>query len=316
MKLTDVLQKKFKAAMCLALAMMALLPAGALASTSGTVNTKALVLRKSASKDSKAVQTLKKGETVDIQSVSGDWYKVKAVGYSGYVMKTYIDASDKVIEEVKEKSKDDAVRPGDKGSEVKKLQTSLKKLGYYTGSIDGEFGKGTEKAVKAFQKKNKLTQDGVAGTKTLKALGSDDAVKQEPEYKTQRLDWFNGGANIIPKDATFTVKDVNTGKTFTVKRWAGVNHIDAEPATADDTKTMKAIYGGSWSWDRRAILVKYDGHVYAASTNGMPHGTTTIKGNDFDGHFCIHFYKSKTHGTKKVDADHQNRVEAAMNATW
>ena len=50
--------------------------------------------------------------------------------------------------------------------------------------------------------------------------------------------------------------------------------------------------------------------------NGMPHGTQTIKDNNFDGHFCIHFYGSKTHGTKKVDEMHQNCVAEAMKHTW
>ena len=50
--------------------------------------------------------------------------------------------------------------------------------------------------------------------------------------------------------------------------------------------------------------------------NGMPHGTSSISGNNFDGHFCIHFYKSKTHGTQNVDSAHQNCVARAMNATW
>ena len=107
--------------------------------------------------------------------------------------------------------------------------------------------------------------------------------------------------------------DCKTGKKFTAKRWSGANHLDAEPLTADDTKVMKAIYGGSWSWTRRAILVKYNGHVYAASMNGMPHEDNTITGNNFDGHFCIHFTGSKTHGTKKVRRRspvlRQNRAE-------
>ena len=45
-------------------------------------------------------------------------------------------------------------------------------------------------------------------------------------------------------------------------------------------------------------------------------GTQTIKDNNFDGHFCIHFYGSKTHGTKKVDEMHQNCVAEAMKHTW
>ena len=60
---------------------------------------------------------------------------------------------------------------GSKGEEVKKIQTKLKNWGYYSGSIDGVYGWQTEGAVKSFQKKNGLTVDGIAGTKTLNAMG-------------------------------------------------------------------------------------------------------------------------------------------------
>jgi hypothetical protein len=48
----------------------------------------------------------------------------------------------------------------------------------------------------------------------------------------------------------------------------------------------------------------------------MPHGDDTISGNNYEGHFCIHFYKSKTHETNKLDGTHQNAVERAMGASW
>lgn len=55
------------------------------------------------------------------------------------------------------------------GSDVLRLQQSLKKAGIEVG-LDGEFGPGTDKAVKAFQTKNSLTADGVVGTKTLQQI--------------------------------------------------------------------------------------------------------------------------------------------------
>ena len=207
--------------------------------------------------------------------------------------------------------------PGDKGDAVKKVQKRLIALGYLSsGSADGDYGNQTKKAVIAFQKKNGLSQTGTVNSATLKKLNSSDAKKANASTNgTERLDWFNGGKNVIPKGATFKVKDIKTGKVFTVKRWSGANHLDAEPASASDTKIMKSIYG-HWSWRRRPVLVKYNGHVYAASMNGMPHGTQTIKNNNFDGHFCIHFYGSKTHGSKKVDSMHQNCVAEAMKHSW
>ena len=62
-------------------------------------------------------------------------------------------------------------RYGSSGSEVREIQTKLKRWGYYNGSIDGKFGSQTLKAVKWFQSKNGLTADGIAGKKTVEAMG-------------------------------------------------------------------------------------------------------------------------------------------------
>ncbi len=60
---------------------------------------------------------------------------------------------------------------GSRGEEVRKIQTKLKNWGYYSGTVDGIYGWQTESAVKSFQKKNGLTADGIAGEKTLNAMG-------------------------------------------------------------------------------------------------------------------------------------------------
>jgi GH24 family phage-related lysozyme (muramidase) len=55
--------------------------------------------------------------------------------------------------------------PRMEGSDVLKLQESLKKVGIVVGA-DGEFGPGTDKAVKEFQQKKGLKPDGIVGLKT------------------------------------------------------------------------------------------------------------------------------------------------------
>jgi N-acetylmuramoyl-L-alanine amidase len=60
---------------------------------------------------------------------------------------------------------------GSQSEEVKQIQKKLKNWGYYEGQIDGIFGSETKKAVIAFQKKNGLTADGIAGKNTLAAMG-------------------------------------------------------------------------------------------------------------------------------------------------
>ena len=61
------------------------------------------------------------------------------------------------------------VKKGDSGDGVHAVQTSLVKHGA-TIKIDGEFGPATEEAVKEFQKKHSLKEDGIVGVHTLKAL--------------------------------------------------------------------------------------------------------------------------------------------------
>ena len=60
---------------------------------------------------------------------------------------------------------------GSRGNEVTQIQTKLKRWGYYKGSVDGIYGSKTVSAVKSFQRKNGLTADGIAGTRTLNAMG-------------------------------------------------------------------------------------------------------------------------------------------------
>lgn len=62
-----------------------------------------------------------------------------------------------------------ALSVGDSGQAVVKLQKALAMLGYDVGA-DGRFGTSTETAVKAFQKANDLTADGIAGSATMQKL--------------------------------------------------------------------------------------------------------------------------------------------------
>lgn len=327
--------KKLRSVLILTL-LLCLLPVCTALAKTGKITASSLNMRKSASTDSKVVGVLREGDKVTIKDSSGSWYKVTKGSKTGYVAKKYVkvtngsDSGSSSSGSSKKSSKssgssDGTCGPGDTGSAVKKVQQRLKKLGYYTGSTDGDYGGGTKTAVKNFQKRNGLTVNGTVNKKTLAKLNSSSAKKARASDaaggsgsgagSTETLNWFNGGSSKIPKGATFKVKDIKTGIVFTVKRWSGANHIDAEPLTSSDTGKMRKIFG-HWSWRRRAVLVKYNGHVYAASMNGMPHGTQTIKGNNFDGHFCIHFKGSKTHGSGKVDAMHQNCVAEALKHSW
>lgn len=63
------------------------------------------------------------------------------------------------------------LRQGSRGDTVRTVQNKLRRWGYYSGSVDGIYGPATERAVRAFQKKNGLTVDGIVGRATSQALG-------------------------------------------------------------------------------------------------------------------------------------------------
>lgn len=79
----------------------------------------------------------------------------------GYIY--YMKYSDRSVEALS--------KYGSSGEEVKQIQQKLKNWGYYSGSVDGKYGSQTQTAVKKFQKANGLKQDGIAGEKTLSAMG-------------------------------------------------------------------------------------------------------------------------------------------------
>jgi len=77
-----------------------------------------------------------------------------------------------------------SLRLGDRGPGVEALQTALLSEGYNPGPIDGVFGSQTESAVIAFQSRERLAIDGVAGPETLEALDLD--VARIPDRTPER----------------------------------------------------------------------------------------------------------------------------------
>lgn len=68
------------------------------------------------------------------------------------------------------------LRKGDSGLDVKNIQNKLKELGYYYGSIDGNYGEATMESVRNFQARNYLAVDGLAGEKTIDKMFSPQAT--------------------------------------------------------------------------------------------------------------------------------------------
>ncbi len=223
------------------------------------------------------------------------------------------------------KSFDVTLKLGSTGVHVKDMQYALYLKGFYKGGITGTFDSTTKTALLAFQRAVGLTADGLAGEYTLCTLYTlldplpADAVDtfrfdKGEDIACELIDWDTANS-ALPRQAVLTIVDVDTGYSFQVKRTGGGKHADVEPLEAYDTNVMFHVYGMRWSWTRRAIWVIYNGHKYAASMNGQPHGYDTIGGNDMTGQICLHFVNSRTHGSNKIDPDHQAAVQRAYQAS-
>lgn len=105
---------------------------------------------------------------------------------------------------------------GSSGSEVKKLQQALMDAGYNVGKtgVDGIYGSETAAAVKAYQKANNLTVDGIAGDQTLGNLyGGSTATsaattsKEDTSFKYEDFKYNDYTESDIVKQADAMLKE-------------------------------------------------------------------------------------------------------------
>ena len=191
---------------------------------------------------------------------------------------------------------------------VKQLQENLAKLGFYSGNKTGNFGDLTEQAVIAYQKSKGLTADGVAGKKTLAAISADlnktgtsssgsssSSGSTSSSSLAQRAgsvlfsNYSNWGRR-YENGEICTVFDFETGYSWNLTIMSKDKHMDAEPATAQDTAIMNKAFGYEQTWTPKVVWVTFsDGKTYIGSTHNVPHTPYHNRTNNFDGHLCVHF---------------------------
>lgn len=135
----------------------------------------------------------------------------------------------------------DVVRYGDSGLVVKGLQVKLGGL-----SVDGKFGPATLSAVKAYQKKHSLAQDGVVGPKTWSALVGASGGGRGPHPKNA---YTNGR---MPSSALASV---------------GYGNWRLSTYCIDDYKRLNAAFKAHFGWNLEitgsmSAYRTYDQQVY------------------------------------------------------
>ena len=220
------------------------------------------------------------------------------------------------------------LQQGTKNDEVLKLQNMLTSLGFYTGNKTGNFGEKTADAVIAYQKSKGLTADGIAGKKTLAAINADysgssvignnngNANAPTPSMANNVIyeNFYNWRRNYANGEYC-TVYDFSTGYSWKLRIMTKDAHMDAEPATAEDTAIMIKAFGNKTTWTPKAVWVTFsDGKTYIGSTHDVPHSPQHLTSNNFAGHLCVHFPipMSKAESIGSYAVSHQE----AINEGW
>lgn len=220
------------------------------------------------------------------------------------------------------------LQQGTKNDEVLKLQNMLTSLGFYTGNKTGNFGEKTADAVIAYQKSKGLTADGIAGKKTLAAINADysgssvignnngNANAPTPSMANNVIyeNFYNWRRNYANGEYC-TVYDFSTGYSWKLRIMTKDAHMDAEPATAEDTAIMLKAFGNKTTWNPKPVWVTFsDGKTYIGSTHDVPHSPQHLTSNNFAGHLCVHFPipMSKAESIGSYAVSHQE----AINEGW
>lgn len=176
------------------------------------------------------------------------------------------------------------LKQGSKGGEVKEVQRRLKQWGYYTGSVDGIYGKGTIEAVKRFQKKNGLTADGICGRATYAALGMNDSVNAlDKENKPSN----SGNSNYTNSDLYLLAKCIYAearGESYTGQVAVGAVILNRVASSAFPNTIAGVIY------QKGAFTAVSDGQInLEPDKTAMNAASDAMNGWD-PTYGCIYYY--------------------------
>ena len=221
---------------------------------------------------------------------------------------------------------------GSKGEEVTRLQTRLAEL-KYTVTVSGTFDEQTRLAVIAFQQRNKLTADGIAGNNTKKVLftGMDPVTgdqalptigdglgKIDPPAASEikLLHWYDDIKPTLRTGQVILVYEPVSGLAWNLRLYSLGHHADSEPLTKQDNDIMYAAFGYQNTWNQKAVYVRLPSGTWViASMHDMPHLSGSIKDNGFDGHLCVHFPRTMIE-CEKNDPDYGVANQKTIRQAW
>ena len=237
-----------------------------------------LNVRASASTSSAIRGTLKNGQSVTVTGTSGAWSQITAGTISGYVMTSYLqgakadspETTPAPTPEPTAAPDGETLKYGSTGESVKALQRALQKLGYFTGSIGGNYLNQTEEAVRAYQLGNGLTADGVA----------------TPEIQRMILKDASAAASDSTSAPTATPAPETSGTAATVKLGNASSRLNVRASASTSSSIVGTlshgqsvvITGASGAWSR-ITAGKISGYVMTQylRTGSTPAAEPTVQ---------------------------------------
>jgi N-acetylmuramoyl-L-alanine amidase len=157
---------------------------------------------------------------------------------------------------------------GATGDQVKEVQQWLYDYGYYNGSVDGNFGNDTDKAVRIFQEEAGIQIDGVVGGETKKAMEKwDQYLAQVQAYS----------------ESQGSTSSVSSNKRSYAKSFRTVYRRSGGKGTGDCWDNSAALYKKLTSSGSKARIIQY------ATSQSSRHRSVQVYN---DGEWVNYDYKS------------------------
>lgn len=187
------------------------------------------------------------------------------------------------------------LKQGSRGEQVKTMQRKLKNWGYYKGAVDGIYGAKTKEAVKYFQRKNGLVVDGIAGAKTLAAMGissssssSSNSFSESDVYLLARLIYGEArgesyvgqvavGAVVMNRIKSASFPNTMSGVIY--QKYAFTAVADGQINLTPNETAKKAARDAMNGWDPSYGAIYYYNPAVATSSWIFTRKTTVVIGN-------------------------------------
>lgn len=184
---------------------------------------------------------------------------------------------------------------GSRGDDVRSLQQILKGEGYYSGRIDGNFGKRTARAVKDFQDDNDLPITGRVDYQTAVQLGLTFRLPPPPILPTPTISGVSGPQSLsVNETGTWMVNayDQSGGNLWYSVVWGDegylkYGYIQGAPTSTQQSATFTHSYSQAGTYSPTFTVQNKNGQsaktslsVKVGSTNSNPITVTSPNGGE------------------------------------